>query len=145
MSQVDEAELRTRMRDVRYWNRSHPEASAWRAGVDAGWRALAVQEKAAGDVHVKSYKRQQHGKAITVSAHVRGDPPGGEPTNDGGVSGEIGADDLPGVPQTMEAAYRRRRRCEDQLANDQRICRALRVPAVVKEGCWVSAMERYRQ
>jgi hypothetical protein len=92
----------------------------------------------AGIVNVRSYVRTVDGKPVTVSAHTRGDPPGGQ--KDAGMSTAEGSE----AARSIEIAYRRSAACEAQFARDQRICNGLPSP-VARRSCWASAMDRYVQ
>ena len=91
-----------------------------------------------GIVNVRSYVRTVDGKPVTVSAHTRGDPPGGQ--KDAGMSIAEGSE----AARSIEIAYRRSAACEAQFARDQRICNGLPSP-VARRSCWASAMDRYVQ
>ena len=93
----------------------------------------------AGIVNVRSYVKTVDGKPVTVSAHTRSDPPGGEPENID-VSIAEGSE----AERSIAIAYRRSAACDAQLVRDQRICRGL-TSLGVRQSCWASANERYAQ
>lgn len=93
----------------------------------------------AGIVNVRSYVRSVDGKLVTVSAHTRGDPPGGDNEDLGVAIAEGGEAD-----RYIAIAYRRSAACDAQFVRDQRVCDALATPGV-RRSCWASAMERYAQ
>lgn len=93
----------------------------------------------AGIVNVRSYVRTVDGKPVTVSAHTRGDPPGGD-NEDLGVAIAGGSE----VERSIAIADARSAACDAQLVRDQMVCRSLPLPGV-RRSCWASAMERYAQ
>ena len=93
----------------------------------------------AGIVNVRSYVRTVDGKPVTVSAHTRGDPPGGDNEDLDVAIAESGE-----AARYIAVAYRRSAACDAQLVRDQRVCDALATPGV-RRSCWASAMERYAQ
>ena len=93
----------------------------------------------AGIVNVRSYVRTVDGKSVTVSAHTRGDPPGGE-NQDVRVSIAEGSE----AERSIAIAYRRSAACDAQLVRDQQVCRGLTSPGI-RQSCWASANERYAQ
>lgn len=92
-----------------------------------------------GLVHVRSYVRTVDGKSVSVSAHTRSDPPGGE-HDDVGVSLAEGRE----AERSIAIASARSAACDAQLVRDQMVCRTLPLPGV-RRSCWASAMERYAQ
>lgn len=90
-------------------------------------------------MNVRSYVRTVDGKTVTVSAHTRGDPPGGDNEDLDVAIAESGEAD-----RYIAAAYRRSAACDAQLVRDQGVCDALATPGV-RRSCWASAMERYAQ
>lgn len=93
----------------------------------------------AGIVSVRSYVRTVDGKPVTVSAHTRGDPPGGD--NEAlGVANVEGSE----AERSIAIADARSAACDAQLVRDQMVCRTLPLPGV-RRSCWASAMERYAQ
>lgn len=93
----------------------------------------------AGIVNVRSYVRTVDGKPVTVSAHTRGDPPGGD-NEDLGVAIVEGNE----AERSIAIADARSAACDAQLVRDQMVCRTLPLPGV-RRSCWASAMERYAQ
>src|SRR5262245_53369364 len=92
-----------------------------------------------GVVHVRSYVRTVDGKPVSVSAHTRGDPPGGEHDDAGAAMAEGRA-----AERSIAIASARSAACDAQFARDQIVCRTLASPGV-RRSCWASAMERYAQ
>jgi hypothetical protein len=92
-----------------------------------------------GVVHVRSYVRTVDGKPVSVSAHTRGDPPGGEHDDVGAAMAEGRAPE-----RSIAVASARSAACDAQFARDQIVCRTLALPGV-RRSCWASAMERYAQ
>jgi hypothetical protein len=92
-----------------------------------------------GLVHVRSYVRTVDGKSVSVSAHTRSDPPGGERA-DASISRAEGR----AVERSIAIASARSAACDAQFVSDQRVCRTLALPGV-RRSCWASAMERYAQ
>jgi len=93
----------------------------------------------AGKVNVRSYVRTVDGKPVTVSAHTRGDPPGGDNEDLGAAIAESSE-----VERSIAIADARSAACDAQLVHDQMVCRTLPLPGV-RRSCWASAMERYAQ
>lgn len=90
-------------------------------------------------VHVRSYVRTVDGESVTVSAHTRGDPPGGEDQNI-----VVSIANSSEAERSIAIAYRRSAACDAQLVRDQQICRGLASPGI-RQSCWASANERYAQ
>jgi hypothetical protein len=68
---ITEADLRTAMRDPRYWQAGHPERQAFNDWVGEGWRALSAVE-GAGDtrvVRVQAYRRVRNGRTEFVDGY----------------------------------------------------------------------------
>jgi hypothetical protein len=93
----------------------------------------------AGIVNVRSYVRTVDGKPVTVSAHTRGDPAGGD-NEDPSLAIVEGSE----VERSIAIADARSAACDAQLVRDQMVCRTLPLPSV-RRSCWASAVERYAQ
>ena len=136
---ASEAELRAAMRDPRYWQFGHPERASHVARVSEGWRRLVEDEASeGGDVNVRSYVRNVGGRAVTVAAHTRADPAGGEAsasTQALGTSEE--------TEPAVVLASARQADCLAQWVRDNAICRTL--PRAARRSCWASANDRYSQ
>lgn len=91
---ITEADLRSAMREPRYWQNGHPEREGFAAWVSGGFRALHPRDAPSrGAVWVRPYQRE--GKP--VAGHWRSPPPGG-------LESGQGAD----VPGTIQQANWRR-------------------------------------
>lgn len=79
---ITEADLRSAMRDRRYWTSGHPERESYVARVTKGWYAPEESPhrnaEGASIVFVRAYTRVRDGHAEHVSAHQRSAPPRSE-------------------------------------------------------------------
>lgn len=79
---ITEADLRSAMREPRYWQNGHPEREAFTGWVRGGFGALHPKDAAArGAVWVRPYRRE--GKP--VAGHWRSPPPGGTAADPGAL------------------------------------------------------------
>lgn len=84
---ITEQDLRSAMRDPRYWRSGQPEREAFSGWVTRGWQGLYPRDSdARSAVWVQAYVRDGH----QVAAHWRGAPPrhGGSAASDDGNRGE---------------------------------------------------------
>lgn len=70
---ITEEDLRSAMRDPRYWQFGHPERAAFNAWVTDGWRALVDAREGGGSaaVHVRAYQRVRNGRPEHVSDYIQ--------------------------------------------------------------------------
>ena len=79
---ITEADLRTAMREPRYWQNGHPEREGFTSWVRGGFGALHPKDAPArGAVWVRPYRRE--GKP--VAGHWRSPPPGGTGSSAGAI------------------------------------------------------------
>jgi len=89
-------------------------------------------------VQVRNYTRVVNGRQVSVGAHTRSDPPGGETTEQRferpAAAEQPRAEDRPAILAA------RRDGCEEQRIRDEAICRILQF-----RSCWASANDRHAQ
>ena len=94
---ITEADLRSAMREPRYWQDRHPERDGFRDWVRGGFQALNPRDgEARGSVWVRAYVRNGH----PVAGHWRAAPPSSGSEAEMGSKGEADGD-APLVPVSL--------------------------------------------